>query len=196
MNAFFPLATVFGLTAVLLLGGCGTLSQQNYYLMTATAPAQVQPLGDLRLGVGPVKLADHLQRTNIVTRESATRIRLAPDDRWAAPLDTHASELLAASLKERLGLSVVPVFPWPPGSRVDYQLALDISEFIYSNGLVHLDVQWRLLDGPSSVLVDRSSQISEPSGPGYDSIVAAMSAALGRFADEVAAEIHRLRARR
>lgn len=193
MNSFSHHARLLGLSVALLLGGCGTLSEQNYYLMSATTPTSVRPADDLRLGVGPVKLADHLQRHNIVTRESPTRIRLAPDDRWAAPLDTHVSELLATSLRQRLGLSMVPVFPWPPGSRVDYQLAVDITEFIYDSGHVSLDAQWRLLDGPSSVVVDRASHITEASGPGYDDIVAAMSSILGRLADEVADNIHRLR---
>jgi uncharacterized lipoprotein YmbA len=178
------------IAATIAAGGCASLRESNYYLMSPVPPAQPAELAQSpNLGIGPVTLPDYLERTNIVTRESASRVRVAPDDKWAAPLEAHLAELMAENLRMRLGIDAVPVYPWPPATRVDLQLTMEVLELIHYQDSVHLAVRWRLLDGPSSAVVDRLSRFEEASGPEYDQVVDAMARALGRLADDIAATL-------
>ena len=176
------ITTLFLATFIALNGCTGT----RHYLMTPASPDTTPPPTEVAIGVGPVTLAGHLQRKNIVTRTSATRIRIAQDDYWAIPLDTHLLDLLATNLRQRLGIDNTPNFPWPPSTRVDYQITVHITRFIHEGDYVYLDAYWRILDGPSSKVADDSITIGESSGSNYDQIVNAMSRAVGRLADHIA----------
>ena len=194
MNLPVPIGRWLALAALFLSAGCAGVSGPRYYMMSPVAPADPALRTDVTaLGVGPLKLSDYLERQNIVTRESSSRIQVSPDHKWVAPLDTHFAELLATNLGQRLNLTAIPVYPWPPGTRVQYQLTAEISRFIHYGDKVYLDVSWRLLDGPSSLAASRSSHIEEPAPSDYDAIVDAMSRAVGRFADEIADDIRRLK---
>jgi len=174
------------LAVVILLSGCATVSKStNHYLMSPVAPATTLPPLNFAVGVGPVTLADHLQRQNIIVRKSPTRVHIAPDDRWAAPLPAHLSALLATNLRQRLGLPNIPTFPWPQVTRVDYQVTVHITRFIYYGDRVYLDAHWRLLNGPSTVVAEHPAVIEEVCGADYDSIVDAMSRAVGRLSDKI-----------
>lgn len=178
----------------LAAAGCAGFSAPRYYLMSPVppaAPASVEK--SPAVGVGPLTLADYLERQNIVTRETSSRIQVSPDHKWAAALDKQIAELLATDLGQRLGHDALPVYPWPPGTRVKYQLTAEISRFIHYGDKVYLDASWRLLDGPSSVAASGSSRIEETADADYDAIVDAMSRAVARLADEIAAKVHQLK---
>lgn len=191
MTILKPSIPALLLLAVLVAtGGCSSLRESNYYLMSPVAPAQpAESLRTTQLGIGPVTLPDYLERPNIVTRESVSRVRVAPDDKWAAPLEAHLAELMAENLRTRLDMVAVPVYPWPPATRVDLQLTMEILDLIYYQGKVQLAVRWRLLDRPSTALVDRLSRYEEDSGPEYDQMVDAMARAVGHLSDEIAATV-------
>lgn len=185
------------LAAVAILSGCAAPSKPaNHYLMLPAAPAATAApedlaLEDLALGVGPVTLTDYLQRQNLVVRESPTRVRIAPDDRWAAPLDAHLSELLATNLRRHLGIEKVSTFPWPRAAQVDYQVTVHVARFIHYGDRVRLEAHWRIFDARPSLVAEHLAEIEEPSGAGYDSIVEAMSRAVGGLSDEIAGRILR-----
>ncbi|NNJ84429.1 MAG: membrane integrity-associated transporter subunit PqiC [Gammaproteobacteria bacterium] len=182
------------MVAAIVLTGCATFSEQKkHYLMLPVVPDTSPSRLDIVVGVGPVTLTDYLQRQNIVVRESSTRIHIAPNDRWAAPLDAHLSELLAKNLRQRLGLTEgIPTFPWPSSVRVDYQVTVHITRFIHYTDRVYLDANWRILDGPSSMTAEHLTQIEVPSGTDYDQVVDTMSRMVGRLSDEIAETIRQL----
>jgi uncharacterized lipoprotein YmbA len=184
-------AFVAMLFALLAVAGC-TTTQPRYYLMSPVTPAETAPATQrLTLGVGPVQLADYLQRANLVTRTSSSRIHVATHDKWGATLDTHVSEILAEDLRLRLGLSGVQVYPWQPGVRIDIQVTAEITRFILDGDTVYLDARW-LARGPGlDGVMEGSSRIAETSGPDYDEIVDAMSRATGRLADDIATALRR-----
>ena len=191
------------LTAAVVLTGCTAASKPtNYYLMSPAAPIATPTATPARInlavGVGPVKLADHLQRQNIVIRESSTRLHIAPDDRWAAPLDAHLLELLATNLRQRLDLAGVSTFPWSPAVHVDYQVTVHITRFIHDADHVYLDAHWRLFRVKDRSLrgstppVEHLTSLDAPSERDYDRIVDTMSQLLGRLSDEIAKAIRQL----
>ncbi|MEN8174830.1 MAG: PqiC family protein [Pseudomonadota bacterium] len=181
---------------LLPLTGCNTAGGVRYYLLdsvnqpggdtptTAGKAAQQMP----RVGIGPLALADYLQRANIVTREQANRVKVSPNHKWAEPLEKGMLTALANDLESRLGNQPVAVHPWPPGTQLDYQIRLDVSRYIADTEAVELHVRWQLASATGRGITGGSSDIREPlPGPGYDEVVAAMSRALGKLADELAA---------
>lgn len=195
MKLRFP-ATAFLLAAVVAATGC-TTAQPRYYLMSSVEPAKA-PMSatELSLGVGPVQLADYLQRANIVTRESTSRIRVAADHKWGAALDSHFAEVLAEDLRLRLGLRGVQVYPWQPGVQPDIQLTMELTRFIHEGDAVHLDARWRIIDRAARHAAEGFSQISEPASAEYDDIVDAMSRATARLADELSQQLRQQAARK
>lgn len=175
--------------------GCATRGETRYYLMSPVAPARTEgaPL-DLSLGVGPLTLADYLQRSNLVTRESSSRVRVAPDHKWGAALDSHLAEVLAEDLRMRLGLAGVHVYPWQPATRLDYQLAIDIRRFMHDQDAVYLDAHWQLLGRAGGKTLDGFSRIREPAATDYDEVVNGMSRAVSRLADDIATRLRQQRA--
>jgi len=185
-----PPATVLWLCALLFSGGCATIGDSRHYLMSPVPPAAVPAAArDIHLGIGPVSLPDHLERPNIVSRESSSRVLIAAEHKWAAPLDAHVAGVMAENLRLRLGSDAIPVYPWPPATRVELQLAMEVHELIAQGNQVRLAVRWRLLDRPAAARVDRLTRIEEPAGAGYDAMVDAMARAMGRLADEIAAAV-------
>lgn len=190
MNAKASVRWLTLLLSAALAAACVTTGEPRYYLMSPVAPSQ--PPGaapELVVGVGPLNLADYLQRANIVTRESSSRVHVAPEHKWGAALDSHLAELLAEDLRMRLGLAGVHVYPWNPGVRLDYQLVADITRFIHQDSAVHLDARWQLIDRGGGKSRSGFTRITEPAAADYDEIVDAMSRAVGRLADDVATRL-------
>jgi uncharacterized lipoprotein YmbA len=180
----------FLVLAATIAAGCATTGDTRYYLMSPVAPARTErPSLDLSLGVGPLRLADYLQRSNLVTRESPSRVHVAPDHKWGAALDAHLAEVLAEDLRMRLGLPGVHVYPWQPATRLDYQLAIDISHFIHERDAVYLDAHWQLLGRTGGRTLDGFSRIREPASADYDEVVNGMSRAVSRLADDIATRL-------
>jgi uncharacterized lipoprotein YmbA len=177
----WPILLVFAA----LLAAC-TSKPVNHYLMSPLTgvPAETAHHDD-SLGVGPVQLPGYLNRPNLVTRTSPTRIEVPGDHKWGAPLDTHLTATLAENLRQRLGLGSVLVYPWQPGTRLDYQLSADVTRFIYADGAVRLDAGWSLRNRLNGKTIEGSSRIEEDSSDDYDDIVDAMSRALARMADDI-----------
>ena len=170
--------------------GCAATGETRYYLMSPVAPAHTPGTSlDLSLGVGPLTLADYLQRSNLVTRESSSRVHVAPDRKWGAALDSHLAEVLAEDLRICLGLPGVHVYPWQPAIRLDYQLTIDISRFIHDRDTVYLDAHWQLLGRTGGKTLDGFSRIREPAAPDYDEVVNGMSRAVSRLADDIATRL-------
>ena len=177
------------LIAVLTISGC-TTAPINYYLMSpAPSPDPASGQHSRSLGVGPLQLADYLNRPNLVTRTSATRIDVPREHKWGSTLDSHFAETLAENLRQRLGLDGVAVYPWQPGTRMDFQITADVIQFIYSEPDVLLAANWVLRDRSRGTLINGFSLIREASSNDYDDIVAAMSRATGQLADEIALKI-------
>lgn len=172
----------------ILLGGC--TAKINYYLMSPIAGSE-PPTQEhkAKLGVGPIQLADYLQRQNVVTRTSSSRIEVPREHKWGSSLESHITETLAENLRQRLGLKGVVVYPWQPGTTIDHQLTADFIQFIYQESAVILEANWILRKRSTGQFVDGFSRISEPSTDDYDDVVDAMSRALGKMSDQIAMKV-------
>ena len=85
--------------ALLLLAGCAAGSK-SFYVLTADGPAPSG--GGTSIGVGPVALAEYIDRPNLVIAESPNQLAVAEDHRWAGDLAASIARVTAANLGRRL----------------------------------------------------------------------------------------------
>ena len=128
----------------------------------------------------------------MVTRTGQNELRLAEFDRWAGPLDENFAQVLADNLSILLATDRVSLFPWPKSTPIDYQVAVEVTQFDGApGGMVLLTARWTLRSGDGQhTLAMRKSSISESvAGADYAALAAAQSRAVARLSREVAAAI-------
>jgi uncharacterized lipoprotein YmbA len=182
------LGAILGTLACAPLGLGGTTPPSRFYLLTPLE-APPQRTDGPRLGVGEIRIADYLDRPQIVTRQGENRLELAEFDRWGEPLGDSIARVMMENLGSLLETQRVQQAPWRDPSRVDLRLELDIERFDGpAGGPVELVAHWQLSRG--SQRVERITRVSEDHpGPGYEGQVAAMSRALQRLCREIAAAL-------
>lgn len=177
------------LTAVALLAGCGG-KLPTFYMLSPEGP--LPSGGGTGIGVGPISLAEYVDRQNIVVQSGPNTLELAESHLWAGDLDNSVARVVATNLGRRLGTGNVRTYPWQRDSEIDYQVAIDIRQFIAGNdGYAHIEASWRVYSLPGSKLVrsktftGREAIASED----YEAVVAAQSRLLGKLSADIAAGI-------
>lgn len=184
---------------VFQIGGCTGKSQPTrFYTLTSMADdtssgEEKSGTRDLSIGIGPVKLADYLTQSRIVTRTGANKIDQADFDQWSGSLQNNVSNVLADNIGRLLGTEKIVVHPWRSFMTIDYQVVVDIVRLDGQPGdEATLEARWIVLAGRDNSIIDikRSTIIEATDAPGYASLAAAQSRALGRLSKEIALSIH------
>lgn len=172
--------------AVLLLAACSAGSK-SFYVLTADGPAPSG--GGAGIGVGPVTLAEYIDRSNLVIAESPNQLAVAEDHRWAGDLSASVARVTAANLGRRLNTGNVRTYPWNNDKEISYQVTLDIRQLHGGeDGHAVIEAGWRAYSLPdrklkaSRTFVDREALASD----GYPALVAAQSRLLSRLAADIA----------
>jgi uncharacterized lipoprotein YmbA len=94
---------IAGAAVALLIWGCASSPPLRYYVLSETPPAgsaTSSPSSNAdSVQVTKVALPRELDRNELVQRIDTTRVHIAEDDRWAAPLDDLIRRALAADLR-------------------------------------------------------------------------------------------------
>lgn len=174
------------LLAILLLAGCA-VGSKSFYVLTADGPAPAG--GGPGIGVGPVSLAEYIDRPNLVIAESANQLAVAEDHRWAGDLASSIARVTAANLGRQLNTGNVRSWPWQGDEGLRYQVTLDIRQFHGgADGYAVIEAGWRAYSLPdrkikaSRTFVDREPLETD----GYQPLVAAQSRLLSRLAADIA----------
>lgn len=186
MKSFF---IIFSLAWILV--GCGS-TYPTFYTLSAEGPSPSG--GGTSIGVGPVILAEYVNRSNLVVKTSANKLEVAENHRWAGDLDHSISRVLSINLGRKLKTGNVRTYPWSRDSEVDYQVAMDIREFIAGDdGYAHLEASWRIYALPSRKMVASKTFVGkEPiATEDFEAMVAAQSKLLGRLSDDIAGAIRK-----
>lgn len=161
----------------------------RFYTLNATAqglPEGTAAMPWLVLGIGPVSVADYLDRSQIVVRESENRLTLAEFDRWAGKPANELQRVLAANLAAQLGTERVVRHPWKSSIAPDRTVEVEVERFEHEAGKVWLVASWQVFaDNGREAVAFRRSTFSRESSGDYDAI----SAALSGLAEELSAEI-------
>jgi uncharacterized lipoprotein YmbA len=156
-----------------------------------TASPDIMP-SQIRIGVGPVTIREHLKRPQIVLRAAGSEIKLSEFHRWAESLEENTLQVLAQNLMLLLDSEDVYIFPWSNRLKVDYQIELNVYRFNVDQGqTAELNIRWtifRVID--KSVAWNRRTTFTGAvKSDAYDDIVTAYSGLLEDFSRQLAEDI-------
>ncbi|WP_411827702.1 membrane integrity-associated transporter subunit PqiC [Luteolibacter sp. AS25] len=180
---------LFILLLAFALAGCFGRAP-TFYLLSAEGEAPSG--GGVGIGVGPVSLAEYVDRENLVIQTGPNEIQIAESHLWAGDLDASVKRVLAVNLGRRLNTGNVQTYPWLRESELDYQVVVDIRQFVAGDdGYAFVEAAWRVYSLPGSQLVvsDTFSGKEPIAAEDYASVVAAESKLLGRLSAEIAGKI-------
>jgi uncharacterized lipoprotein YmbA len=148
--------------------------------------------GGVGIGVGPVALAEYLDRPNLVTQQAPNQLAVAEDHRWAGELSASIARVTAANLGRQLRTGNVRTYPWQTDSEVSYQVTLDVRQLhSESDGYAVIEAGWRVYSLPDRRLkASRTFTDREPlESDGYNASVAAQSRLLERLSANIAGSL-------
>ena len=182
--------------AAIFLGGCRSQSPRFYALSPIQEDQMISrsksPTQSAVIGIGPVKLADYLDQSMLVTRTSDNQAVKAEFDRWVGSLKDDFVNVLADNLGYLLATERIYLYPWRLSVPIQYQVVLDVVRCDGRLGdAAWLEVRWSIFQGPEKKLLKSNrSSIREPvGGADYAALVAAQSRALAKLSQEIAAAI-------
>ncbi len=163
------------LAAALLLTACAGSPDNRYFTLSAVAPDQAPGAGRPAIHVTALRLPELYDRPQMVTRTGAQSVDIDEYDRWAEPLERMATRILAQDIALRRPSGTEPL----PATVLVDEFAADRS------GTARLSGNWKILENDGTTR-GRAFSLSEPL-PGSDpaAAAAAMSALLGKLADEI-----------
>ncbi|MBM4287238.1 MAG: membrane integrity-associated transporter subunit PqiC [Deltaproteobacteria bacterium] len=192
IRRFFLNPIIILTLAGFILAGCGRSPLPCFYTLSSMpdqfASGRTGPAAGAVVGVGPVRMADYLDQSQIVTRTGDHQMSKDQFHRWAGPLKNNLTYVLADNIGSMLPTQQVHLFPWRQAVPIDFQVTVDVVRFDGHLGdAAHLETRWTIFQGPDKKLVKtRRSDISEPvTGADYSDLVAAQSRALARLSQEI-----------
>ena len=185
------------ITAAILCGGClGRSPSPTFYALTPVQDQYVSrrssPVKNAVIGIGPVKLADYLDQSLIVTRASDNELAKAQFNRWAGSFKDNFINVLADDIGFLLSTERIYLYPWRLSVPIDYQVAVDVVRCDGRLGdAAYLEARWSIFKGQDKKLLrTMRSSISAPvTGPSYADLVAAESRAVAQLSQEIAEAI-------
>jgi len=184
--AIATLCTLAGLVA-----GCGSPASRFYTLSgTATAAPAAPPL-QVSVAVGPVSVPGTVDRPQIVVNTGANQVEVDEFNRWASPLQSNISRVVAENLVALLGA------PWVTqtlGVDSDFRVAIEVQRFESTPGdSAMLDAAWLVRRVKDGKIETGRTTVREPvAQKGYDALVAAHSRAIGRLSQDIANTVRTL----
>src|SRR5262245_20682973 len=176
-----------------LVGGSAS-PPSRFYTLCAAANAPAATTSNLSVVVGPVSVPPVVDRPQIVVTTGPNQVRLEEFNRWASPLQSNISRVVAENLVAILGTPRVILFSQALGVDVDYRAAIEVQRFESTPGEASiLDAVWtvsRTKDGKSQT--GRTTVRERARHKGYDALASAHSRGLARLSQDIAAAVRAL----
>ncbi|GFM76373.1 hypothetical protein PSCICM_21920 [Pseudomonas cichorii] len=156
------------------------------YQLDSGDPGQPKQSTGLAVLLGPVSVADYLQRETLLQRQPDGTLTASSDGRWAGNLSSDIDQLLLRQLAWKLDSQRVVLAPAVANFKPDVQVVLSITRL--DSGAKQpavLDAQWRLLDRKGNVRDSRLVHLEEVHSGGSADQVRAQGLLLQRLADQV-----------
>ncbi len=188
-------AHIFGAVAtIIFLAGCGSSPPVRYFALESIDGDYIAPTDtSLILVLGPLRLPDYIDRSQMVSRGGGSEIIVDDLHRWAEPLSKAIHRTVARNL-DLLAAELI-VVPHPAASMTDEDIRLvgRIYRFdVDQGGLAVLEVQWGVGHSNGDVMVvarrTRYTQhVASPNDPG--ATASALSDTLAQFSRDIASEL-------
>jgi paraquat-inducible protein B len=148
---------------------------------------------NMDIAVGPIELAYHLNRPQIVTGSKGSEVRVNTAGSWAGELRENFTRTLQENLSTILSSEKIYAFPSDAGQKVDLRVKLMVDRIEaqpQSKGI--LSVTWSIHDNRNNkVLLSRKSRFEEKAGSlEFEGAVTALSQSIAKLSVEIANGIH------
>jgi uncharacterized lipoprotein YmbA len=171
-----------------LISACQNSPRKNYYLLSAEMPEQHHVSGNITtlIGIGPIEVAEYLNRSHLVYQDEGGRLIMADNDYWAEPLRKGIPRVLALNLTHNNPERSVVNFPWRRDSAPRYSVRLTIQSLDRMNNHAHINATWELVDNTEKAhLLRRHFIRTTPVDAGAASLTKAYSQLLKELAVEI-----------
>lgn len=171
--------------------GCQQSPRKHYYLLSATAAANHSDANQSNtithsIGLGPIELADYLERSHIVRNRDANRLQLADVDHWGEPLQQGIGRVLAINLMNHNSSRLVEHFPWRSDATPTLSLRLHIYDLQLINGAAVINASWKLINNETKAVLSQQHFVrSQASGDSAAHIAKTYSGLLAELAEEM-----------
>ena len=178
--------TLLLMSLVLATAGCSVHPPVALYQLDGGQP-QVPTANDGALVLlGPLTLADYLQRGELLQRQTDGSLSVASEAQWAGSLNADVEQLLLRQLAGRLKTPNILLAPGP-GVSADLQVQVSISRLDSGPQMpAVLHAQWRLLDKAGQLQGSRLLQLEQAHQGSLASQVQAQSRLLQQLAEQLA----------
>lgn len=186
------------LALVMALGfGCTSVPPMRFYalnpmdpgpaLVTAAPPEKAS----LSVEVGSLRLPQYLERPQIVTRRSASRLEVAEFHQWGGNLRKDMIRVLAKNLSQLLATPQVYISPHSSQTPPDFRVELEVMKFERDpDEKVRLSVQWSVTaPRDQRLILAQITELESPSvtvGPDMETTVTTMSQMWGEMSRLIA----------
>ena len=182
-----------GVVALLVacLAGCGAPPKERYYALSMTDIANAPTAAAFGVAVGPVIVPEMVDRPQLVLRVATNRMELSELNRWAEPLKRALPRVIAGSIAQGAPAARVYLPGTDAVSPADYRVRIEIERFDSELGKgATVEAAWSISGGGNAAVRYGRSLVRETaSGPGYDELVAAHSAAAAAIGRDIAAAL-------
>jgi uncharacterized protein len=176
-----------------LIVGCVSTPDARFFTLNATIDRAAES-STLSVVVGPVSVPAAVDRPQIVVSTGPNQVRVDDFNRWASPLQSNISRVVADNLVSILGTPRVTVFPQTLSSSADYQAAVEVQSFGSALGeAATLDAVWTVRRVKDGKLQTGRTTVREPAPEkGYEALAAAHSRAAARLSQDIAGAVRAL----
>ncbi len=187
---FLRVPVVLLLTGVLGLAGCSVHQPASLYQLDSGEPGQPKQSAGVSVLLGPVSVADYLQRETLLQRQPDGSLTVSADGRWAGSLSADIDQLLLRQLAWKLDSQRVVMAPASANFTPDVQVVLAITRLDSGKDQpAVLDAQWRLLDRRGKVRDSKLVHLEEKHGGTSADQVRAQGVLLQRLADQLSVAV-------
>ncbi|RON10633.1 hypothetical protein BK659_03735 [Pseudomonas brassicacearum] len=178
------------LAGVFSLAGCSVHQPVSLYQLDSGSPAQPAQSAGMAVLLGPVSIADYLQRETLLQRQPDGSLQASIDGRWAGSLSSDINQLLLRQVAGHLDSQRVVLAPATLGFTPDVQVLLSITRLDSGESQpAILDAQWRLIDRRGQVRDNRIVHLQEQHASGTAAQVQAQGILLQRLAEQLSAAL-------
>lgn len=193
LSAIVAILFASGMTGCSLLGPAPDTSPTRYFVLNEDEGLErIADLRNLKVGVGPIRFPEYLQRVALATRTEGNRIVYSDRNRWAEPLATNFQRVLADDLALSLDTERIALFPWYQTEAPDRRISVEVQRFeVDPEGKLRLQARWTLRDGERKRLKAGEFDQAREAPADPDARVRMMSEMVGELAGDLAVAIAR-----